>query len=216
MKDATLIADLVRAGLTAELVGRVVNEITASMSGTNVRDSIRTYETLRKRNQRKTGGKQTMSAPIARVIVPEIVPDNAKDRPSLSSLLPSLATDQGSKKVVVERRRGTSLPIDWRLPQIERALAIELGMADVEITEFETEFRDYWIAIPGARGRKCDWPATARNRLREISKRRRKSVNGHRTIVTAADDLIARAEADERGFSSDGAIDVEFSRIEGR
>jgi len=33
------------------------------------------------------------------------------------------------------------------------------------------EFVDYWHGVPGAKGRKLDWPATFRNRLRELKAR---------------------------------------------
>lgn len=195
MKDVALIADLVRAGVDADLVGRVVGEITASMSGKrpeNVRTGYLEFERERKREAReaaknadKLGEKQTMLASTDTKKRPEKLPDNPKVRPSLTSLLSSLpasedqATKQGRKEEVVARRRGEPLPADWALPQVERAMAIELGMSGQEIGEFEIEFRDYWIAIPGARGRKCDWPATVRNRLREVAKRRR-NTNGNR------------------------------------
>src|SRR5205814_92454 len=31
------------------------------------------------------------------------------------------------------------------------------------------KFRDYWIALPGAKGLKADWPATWRNWIRRIT-----------------------------------------------
>ena len=201
MRDVELIADLVRAGVSAELVGRVVNEITATMSGTNVRDNIRVYETVRKRNQRKSGGKQTMSAPIEPKSVPDNVPDNAAPS-SLTSLLSSslevpLATKQGSKREVVARRdRGTRIPADWAISAALRAQALELG---VDVAEFEREFRDFWIGVPGTRGRKCDWEATARNRLHEIAGRKRRT-NGHgnSSFSAAAERLRARGAELER------------------
>lgn len=183
MRDMTLIADLARAGLDPDLIGRVVNEITTSMSGTNVRDSIRTYETLRKRNQRKSGGKQTMSAPIEPTEVPDSVPDTAAAS-SLTSLLSSsagspLEDKQESKEEVVAPRpradRGTRIPPDWTLSPENTTLAIEHGHTP---QEFETEFKDFWVGVPGTRGRKCDWEATARNRIKETSKRRRVNGNG--------------------------------------
>jgi hypothetical protein len=33
------------------------------------------------------------------------------------------------------------------------------------------EFRDYWAAVPGQKGVKLDWPATWRNRIRQICER---------------------------------------------
>lgn len=202
MKDATLIADLVRAGVSPELVQRVVCEITAQMSGTNVRDNVREYERVRKRNQRKTGGKQTMSAAQPAENVPDNVPDNGKSL--LSSLLPSsnsLSEVQQVEEVVVEGRkakRGSRLPPDWRASAEDRQFARALGASEVQIDRMENEFRDFWIGIPGSRGLKLDWPATWRNRVRDVVGKSKGKINGHRTIMEAADDLLERV----RGFDA--------------
>ena len=54
----------------------------------------------------------------------------------------------------------TDLPDDWRQFCIEKR-------PDLNPNELFAEFRDYWIAIPGQRGRKLDWAATWRNRVRD-------------------------------------------------
>lgn len=65
-------------------------------------------------------------------------------------------------------KRGTRLPEDWKLSAEDRAFAADLGL-DPDVTA--DEFRDYWTALPGARGRKLDWSKTFRNRCREIAGR---------------------------------------------
>jgi hypothetical protein len=37
---------------------------------------------------------------------------------------------------------------------------------DLSVYAMRDKFRDYWVGIPGARGRKLDWPATWRNFVR--------------------------------------------------
>lgn len=37
---------------------------------------------------------------------------------------------------------------------------------DIDLTEATDRFRDYWVAVPGARGLKLDWTATWRNWIR--------------------------------------------------
>jgi hypothetical protein len=37
---------------------------------------------------------------------------------------------------------------------------------DLNLDETIGAFRDYWVAVPGARGRKLDWEATFRNWVR--------------------------------------------------
>lgn len=200
MKDSTLIADLVRAGVSPELVQRVVCEITAQMSGTNVRDNVREYERVRKRNQRKTGGKQTMSAAQVAENVPDNVPDNGKSL-SLTSLpsSDSLLEKQQAEEVVVARRekvkRGSRLPPDWVPGPEEKQFARELGASTADIERMASEFRDFWIGIPGSRGLKLNWPATWRNRVRDVMGKSKGHVNGKRTIMEAADDLVDRIRA---------------------
>jgi hypothetical protein len=66
-------------------------------------------------------------------------------------------------------KRGTRLPADWEPSADGRALVAELGL---ELTRTVAEFRDYWTALPGAKGVKLDWDATFRNRCRDIADRR--------------------------------------------
>lgn len=70
--------------------------------------------------------------------------------------------------------RGTKLPTDpdaILTPHVVEWARIQAP--DVDVTKALAEFCDYWRAIPGARGRKTDWPATFRNRLRELQGRAR-------------------------------------------
>lgn len=213
--------DLIAADVSAALVARVQAYVFSAESPRSIRGESSEIILSRRRKadrerkkaayllMKQGGGKQTMSTTFS-----EEKTANGIAPSSLTSLFSSTSVDplaikQGSKVEVVARRdRGTRLPDNWKLSPALVSLALELGHSPAE---FETEFKDFWIAIPGTRGRKCDWEATARNRMRETSKRR---INGHgtRTISTAADDLIARAEAAERGDDF-GAIDVEFHRV---
>jgi hypothetical protein len=62
--------------------------------------------------------------------------------------------------------RGSRLPEGWQPPPeaLDRAAA-EFPALDVGLAT--EEFRDYWRAVPGAKGVKCDWLATWRNALRK-------------------------------------------------
>jgi uncharacterized protein YdaU (DUF1376 family) len=83
-------------------------------------------------------------------------------------------TDEPTGAKTDERRstgtRGSRLPADWEPDPDCREFAHGLGL---DPDETKLEFRDYWIAQPGARGVKVDWCATWRNRCREIAKRPR-------------------------------------------
>ena len=72
-------------------------------------------------------------------------------------------------------RRGTRLPEGWQPAQAERDFAADLNL-DPEATA--STFRDYWAAIPGAKGRKTDWPATWRNWCRRDADNRRTPARG--------------------------------------
>ena len=79
-----------------------------------------------------------------------------------------------SKRVRSAEQRGMRLSDDWKPSTEDRAFASDLGLnPDQEAAAF----RDYWTALPGARGRKLDWSKTFRNRCRELGKRIKP--NGH-------------------------------------
>lgn len=85
--------------------------------------------------------------------------------------------------------RGRRLPGDWAPDDDLKALAVGLGL---DVDRVLAEFRDYWRGVPGAKGRKLDWPATFRNRCRELAERRggRQPPGGGKspTVAQAMDD----------------------------
>ena len=63
----------------------------------------------------------------------------------------------------------TELPEGWkRFAEAERP--------DLDPVEVWKRFRDYWIAVPGAKGRKVDWLATWRNWVRRESAAKKQPV----------------------------------------
>lgn len=68
----------------------------------------------------------------------------------------------------VDKSRGTRLPENWQLtPEyLEAALSIRPELSPEAVGDIASGFRDYWIARPGAGGRKADWLATWRNWVR--------------------------------------------------
>ena len=70
-----------------------------------------------------------------------------------------------SKRQTAERK-GARLPHDWSLTAGDIAFAAAAGLSRALIDAEAEKFKDYWIAIPGARGRKLDWPATWKNWIR--------------------------------------------------
>jgi uncharacterized protein YdaU (DUF1376 family) len=90
--------------------------------------------------------------------------------------LPVTTTDQVergafapcAKEGANDGRRGTRLSADWQPSSDERGFAADLGI-DPDATA--DAFRDYWVAVPGAKGRKLDWPATWRGWCRRETAR---------------------------------------------
>ncbi len=191
MKDESLIADLIRAGLSPDLVGRVVVELVSrnvpQMSGTigdnvpDTRDTKSEYERRRKADWRlKTKGRAKANDVAQTALPSQNVPDNVPDNGDICcNLLPSSLIEKPlkNKKVGIEnaRARGTRLVPGQQITEPDLAFAINAGMTASAARHAWVEFIDYWIAIPGQRGLKINWPATWRNRVRELIKR---GING--------------------------------------
>jgi len=62
-------------------------------------------------------------------------------------------------------KRGSRLSPDWEPSEKTIAWCHDEG---VDGEAHLDEFRDYWLAIPGAKGVKVDWDATYRNRIRKL------------------------------------------------
>lgn len=68
--------------------------------------------------------------------------------------------------------RGSALPKDWTLSKQLGNWAVDQGLSELEVRKEAERFRDYWIAQPGAKGRKKDWDATWRNWIRTALERK--------------------------------------------
>ena len=80
----------------------------------------------------------------------------ASDEPSVNRHEPSIER--------VRSPKGSRLSADWSLPDDFRDWSIQsLGWTPERCTSVAEVFRDYWIAMPGSKGTKTDWPATWRN-----------------------------------------------------
>jgi hypothetical protein len=101
------------------------------------------------------------------------------------------------KQEGTENARATRMQPGALLTEPFREAALAIGARPEDIPGAWAEFVDYWIAVPGSRGLKLDWPATWRNRVRDVLKRGkpRENSNGRRTVHDAARDLAARVQA---------------------
>lgn len=89
-----------------------------------------------------------------------------------SSSLGKSSPKPGTVLATTEKKtaHGTRLPDGW-VP--EPQLIVELGNRYPQVSlrdEFE-KFSDYWLSMPGQRGRKVDWNRTFRNWIREAADR---------------------------------------------
>lgn len=73
-------------------------------------------------------------------------------------------------KSKAESAIATRLPADWT-PSTEDYNFCKVERPDLVADDVAAAFRDYWAGVPGAKGRKADWPATWRNWVRkEVSR----------------------------------------------
>lgn len=92
---------------------------------------------------------------------------------------------------------GTRLDPDWHPTAEDRAYAEGLGLNPDVVGE---EFRNFWVGVPGAKGRKLDWPATFRNRCIQLAGTARPRNGGHHAgahrtrIEGRGDGIVAAAE----------------------
>jgi hypothetical protein len=103
---------------------------------------------------------------------------------------PTASTPKGAGQA-----RGTRLPDDWTPPL--GLNAPDFGLTHEQYAHQVEVFRDYWRAVPGAKGRKTDWPATWRNWLRrasENSPRRAHERPHHDAKFAARQDNLAALE----------------------
>jgi hypothetical protein len=76
--------------------------------------------------------------------------------------------EQSRSEAQARDARGTRLDPDWMPSEKDREFALSLGLNPDQVG---AEFKDYWLALPGAKGKKLDWAGTFRNRCRDVSRR---------------------------------------------
>lgn len=97
--------------------------------------------------------------------------EEKREIPPLPPVAPpvgGLEPDEG-EEVTQVRKRGTRLPENWTPSDKTQAWARAQGIAD-PLGPLD-EFRDFWGALPGARGVKLCWEKTYKNRLRQVGMR---------------------------------------------
>lgn len=121
--------------------------------------------------------------------------------PSCSTNQEPVTKNQEPGKAKAETQRASRLPADWA-PSDEDAAFCQTERPDLATAATASRFRDYWIAQPGAKGKKTDWSATWRNWVRnERPQQARASPAGYQTpndkAKSFADRLTGRAKNEQ-------------------
>lgn len=225
MTDATLIADLVRAGVDPELIGRVANALVseAIIVTLRERDASRfvTIPTRSKAAIRAARHREKLKRDKAKAeandaaVADSHAHDGGRDASrdgvtACTTLLPSLSLnlkgsiEEGSsvsKKARSEnaRARGQRMLAGAILTDEFGQAAIDLGARQDDLPNMWAEFVDYWVAVPGQRGVKLDWLATWRNDIRrKLERGPRNGRAKQQSLSDLAGDLAEQARSLER------------------
>lgn len=118
----------------------------------------------------KTGTAYPEAVPnLGHLGKPEAVPVFSTEIKHKKEVIPIFVGNTSkSRNTVSTTKRGSRLPADWVLPRSWGKAALDLrpDLSAEQVRVLADEFRDYWTAVPGAKGCKLDWLATWRNRVR--------------------------------------------------
>lgn len=89
--------------------------------------------------------------------------DTASHGPDTATQYPIPNTKD--KKSSGVKSNGARIPDNWH-PSVEETAFCKAERPDLKPSEVAKRFYDYWIALPGTKGRKADWSATWRNWVR--------------------------------------------------
>lgn len=98
-----------------------------------------------------------------------ISPSLSRNWPAPKSESPTVNIRETSEKRQKKHQStapATRLPNDWTPSPVEIEFCRK-NRPDLNPDEVADEFRDYWISVPGAKGKKLDWTATWRNWVRK-------------------------------------------------
>lgn len=168
-----IVSDLIRAGVAPELVSRVA----AAIAEARAEGAICNQRSARQdRNQRYYEARKERLKTSESVLnkTNKTVSDGSRAprAPAFSigeevDITPSVAN--ATQPPRGRETRGLRLPDNFTVSDDVRAFGQSFGLSDAEIDACAAEFVDYWLGVPGARGRKLNWDATFRNRLRDVA-----------------------------------------------
>jgi uncharacterized protein YdaU (DUF1376 family) len=205
-----------RSAEEREAVDAVLIEFFALIDGLWVQDrcdrEIADYQSKAERNREvgRLGGRP-------------VKPANPEKTQTVSGANPNvtLASSQEPVAIREEKResassaappsRGRRIPDDF--PGDAEVTWCMVERPDLMPAAVSAKFRDYWLGVPGARGRKVDWPATWRNFVRG----ERPSVRGSPAAMRDAEtaEFLGNLTGGLAGKRRErGAVDVERSELQ--
>jgi uncharacterized protein YdaU (DUF1376 family) len=114
-------------------------------------------------------------------------------------------------KAKAEEARATRLPADWEPSDNDVAFCRD-ERPDLQPAKVANQFRDYWVAQPGAKGRKVDWPATWRNWVRN-QRAAQGPISSSKTTKFDAFAYVNRNRPRENDERTNEYIDVDAQRV---
>lgn len=193
---AKLIADMVRAGVDPELIGRAAAALAE-------REPVRVIDEQAERRraadrERKRLRNSAETADLVEVVSPkkETSPTPPKEK----------TTPSQSVAIATSPKRAARLQGDWSLPVEWRQEAIAVGLPADRVDAEACKMRDWSLSSP--KGAKLDWRATWRNWARQAAENTPKSrgspprqpPNGSHHFNNLAEEMT---DEPERTFGSD-------------
>jgi hypothetical protein len=127
-------------------------------------------------------------------------------------------TETEREKTRASANRGTRLAADWELPDdwVSDALSIKPHWDHSKANAVACGFRDYWVGVAGAKGRKSDWRATWRNWVRNERDLRPAAGQTIPKLQTGRQAAISNYAAQAAAARGDGAADLDAIEGEAR
>ena len=186
---AALIADMVRAGVDPELIGRTAAALSA-------REAVLVPDEAAERRRAADRERKRLrkSAEIVGICGVDGGPSlPSKEGPQTpKETQPTLPTTQQEKTPKGVQKKPSRLPADWVLPEGWGRDAIEAGLPANLIDLEAAKMRDW--SLSSKAGVKLDWRATWRNWCREAASRSPPRPPAARRPPTAQDLLKARRQ----------------------
>ena len=164
-KDIDEIARLIRMRSHSDCIANVLREFFKLLKGGYVSERV-IYE-VGQVNVKSEKAKASAKARWGNKI--NDLGDNANamrthsERNATHNPLPN--THNPLKELAPKAAQSTRLADDWQLPD-DWAIWAKENRPELNLNQIADGFKDYWIAQPGAKGRKADWFATWRNWIR--------------------------------------------------